>query len=451
MLAIFVLYLDEYFHFRNVGQIYGLYLAFVYFTPILGGFIADQIGFRRAITAGAVMMAIGYGLIAVPLPESPEREQQVLTAEQQYQQVRQQYEARYEAAREAAQAAGVNLDWDEEAPEYDGPARTSRRPLFYLALVILILGNGLFKPNISVMVGNLYPEGSPLKDSAFNIFYMGINIGALAAPLAAAALRNSLGWSWAFGASALGMVFSLLIFQGFRRHILHAEIGRSSESTVQIKPMSAAESRQRITALLIIYLLVIVFWMSFHQNGFTMTLFARDSTGPIFGYQIPPEVFATFNPLFVVAFTPLVVLFWGWRRKHGKEPSTPGKIGIGMVLTALSFALMALAGHAGGNFGRVSPLWLVSSYAVVTTGELCLSPMGLSFCSKVAPPKVRGLMMGCWFGATAVGNYLAGLIEFLWDHWLHSQFFGFLVVTCLLSAFLLRLVLGRLKAATQGA
>jgi POT family proton-dependent oligopeptide transporter len=452
MLAIFVLYLDEYFHFRNVGQIYGLYLAFVYFTPIGGGFIADRIGFRRSITIGAAMMALGYALIAVPLPEPAAQEAKVEAAEQQYDRLHAEYEARYEAAREEAAAQGVPLHWTEQAPEYEGPGRTSGRALFYLALVILVLGNGLFKPNISVMVGNLYPEGSPLKDAAFNIFYMGINVGAFFAPLAAAALRNGLGWSWAFGASSLGMIFSLLIFQGFRRHILHAEIGRSPESTVQVAPMSREETRRRVSALLIIYVIVIVFWMSFHQNGFTMTLLARDNTGPLFGrWQIAPELFAAFNPLFVVTMTPLGVLFWGWRRRRGKEPSTPGKIGIGMVLTAGAFALLALAGRLGADFGRVSPLWLIGAYWVVTIGELCLSPMGLSFCSKVAPPRLRGLMMGCWFGATAVGNYLAGNIEPLWDHWLHSQFFAFLVVMCLIMAVVLRAFLKRLKAATAGA
>jgi POT family proton-dependent oligopeptide transporter len=216
--------------------------------------------------------------------------------------------------------------------------------------------------------------------------------------------------------------------------------------------MSREETRRRVSALLIIYGIVIVFWMSFHQNGFTMTLLARDNMGPLFGrWQIKPELFAAFNPLFVVTMTPLVVLFWGWRRRRGKEPSTPGKIGIGMVLTAAAFGLLALAGHLGADFGRVSPLWLIGSYWVVTIGELCLSPMGLSFCSKVAPPRLRGLMMGCWFGATAVGNYLAGNIEPLWNKWLHSQFFAFLVIMCLIMALVLRAFLKRLKTATASA
>jgi POT family proton-dependent oligopeptide transporter len=449
MLAIFVLYLDEYFHFGNEGRIYGLYLGFVYFTPIFGGWIADRFGFRRTITVGAILMAIGYGLIAVPLPEQPAHEEVVREAEEAYGALVLDYEMRYEAAQQQAQESGQSFHWEESAPEYTGPGRVARRPLFWIALVVLICGNGLFKPNISVMVGNLYPEGSPLKDSAFNIFYMGINIGAFFAPMAAAALRNSLGWSWAFGAAALGMVISLLIFQGFNRYIRQAEIGRGADATVKIEPLPRDQFWRRVSALMIIFAIVIVFWMSFHQNGFTMTLWARDSTGPLLGkWTISPELFATFNPFFVVTMTPVLVWFWGRLRRRGSEPSTPGKMVGGMLLTAAAFAVLGFAGLIGGDFGRVSPFWLIGAYWVVTIGELCLSPMGLSFVSKVAPPTVRGLMMGCWFGATAIGNLLAGFIEPFWDHWRHSGFFFFLVSACVVMAFVLRAFLGRLKAAT---
>lgn len=450
MLGIFTLYLDEYFHFTNKGEIYGNYLMFVYFTPILGGWIADRMGFRRTILTGAVLMAIGYTLIAVPLPEKPDIEARVAAAEQVHQQNVADYEARYEQEQQLAEQNDEKFEWHERRPEYEGPGRTSRRALFFAALVVLVAGNGLFKPNISVMVGNLYPEGSPLKDSAFNIFYMGINIGAWAAPLTAAWLRNTVGWSWAFGSAAVGMLFSIIIFQAFRKHIMQAEIGRSAESTVQHVEIDPKESRARIGALVTIFLIVIVFWMSFHQNGFTMTLLARDNMGSLFGWDIPAEVYAAFNPFFVVTLTPLVVLFWKKQREKGREPSTPGKMGIGMLLTAAAFAVLAVASLMGANYIKVNPMWLISSYAVVTLGELCLSPMGLSFVSKVAPPKVRGLMMGCWFGATAIGNKLAGAIEPLWEKWLHSSFFFFLVIMCVIMALVLRMFLGRLKEATAG-
>ena len=443
MLAIFTLYLDEYFHFATPGAIYGGYLAAVYFTPIGGGWIADRfLGFRRTIMVGAVLMAVGYGLLAVKVPESPQVQQQVVAAEQAFQQARTEWQIRSDAAK------AQNLKFEEPAPRYDGPGRHAGRALFFAALLVIILGNGMFKPNISVMVGNLYPEGSALKDSAFNIFYMGINIGAFFAPIAAAALRNTLGWNWAFGAAGVGMLVSLGIFRGFRSLIEHAEIKQTAGSVVQAAELTKSQEWSRILALLAIYAIVILFWMSFHQNGFTMTLWARDSTGPFMGrWQIPAEVFQAANAFFVVTLTPLVLWFWSTLRKRGMEPSTPAKMGIGMLMVAGCFGLLAVAGKVGGDFGRVAPLWLIVAYALVTLGELNVSPMGLAFCSKVAPPRFRGLMMGLWFGATACGNYLAGAVEPLWDKWTHSAFFMFLVVSALVAAGLLAIVLKKVNAA----
>jgi POT family proton-dependent oligopeptide transporter len=444
MLAIFVLYMDEYFHFANPGAIYGGYLALVYFTPIAGGLIADRLlGFRKTIMLGAIFMALGYGLLAVKAPQLPELEQQVVAAERQLQQAREAWQARADAAR----AAGEKFA--EAQPRYQGPGRTAGRPLLFLSLLCLILGNGLFKPNISVMVGNLYEEGNPLKESAFNIFYMGINIGAFFAPIAAASLRNTLGWGWAFAAACVGMGVSLVIFQAFKRFIVHAEIGRHADSLVKGVELSKEQERSRIFALLAIYAIVIFFWMAFHQNGFTMTFWARDATGPLFGFQIPAEVFQAANAFFVVTLTPLVVWFWGSLRRKGKEPSTPAKMGFGMLLTGAAFLVLGFAGTAGGDYGRVSPLWLIAAYCVVTLGELNVSPMGLSFCSKVAPPRFRGLMMGLWFGATACGNYLAGGVEPLWDKWPHSRFFFFLVATSLVAAVILRLALKKVNQASR--
>jgi POT family proton-dependent oligopeptide transporter len=259
-----------------------------------------------------------------------------------------------------------------------------------------------------------------------------------------------MGWWYAFGAASLGMVVSLAIFLSFTRHIAHAEIGRHADSLVKGPELTKRQEWNRIGALLAIYVIVILFWMSFHQNGFTLTLWARDATGPIFGrWQIPAEMFSAANAFFVVALTPLVVWFWSVLRKKGKEPSTPAKIGFGMLLTAAAFAIMGVAGLMGGDFGRVSPFWLIAAYGVVTLGELNLSPMGLSFCSKVAPPRFRGMMMGMWFGATACGNYLSGAVEPLWDQWKHSSFFFFLVACSLFAAVVLRLVLRRINEAAS--
>jgi POT family proton-dependent oligopeptide transporter len=444
LMALFTLYLDEYFHFEDKGPIYGGFIALVYFAPIAGGLAADRLlGFRRTIMAGAVLLAAGYALLAVPYPENPASEARVAAAESVH---RAERDAWMERAREA-KARGQAFP--EEGPKYRGPGRTDGRWLFFLALGVLVAGNGLFKPNISVMVGNLYEEGSPLKDSAFNIFYMGINIGAFTSPLAASWLRNSIGWGAAFGAAAAGMVVSLLTFLTFRRHLAPADARAGPGGAAASAEPAPGEVRGRILALLTVFAIVILFWMSFYQNGFTLTLWARDNTGPLLGDTfISPEVFQSVNPFFIVIFTPPLVALWGWLRRRGREPSTPAKMMIGMVLTAATFGTMALAGMAGGDTGVVSPFWLIGAYWLITGAELCLSPMGLSFVSKVAPRKIRGLMMGGWFGATAIGGYLSGAIEPLWKQLSHSGFFALLVVLSLFAALLLGLALRFLRRAT---
>lgn len=444
MLAIFTLYLDEYFHYPRPGTIYGAFLALVYFTPIVGGVVADRIlGFRKTIILGGLLLALGYGLLSFPLRETPEVEDQIRRAEQKQKENFKKWEQKVlELKNEGKTSVEV-------APKYSGPERKRGRWIFFLGLFVIVCGNGLFKPNISVMVGNLYEEGNPLKDSAFNIFYMGINIGALFAPMAASFLRNKLGWSFAFGAAALGMVMSVLIFQTFKRYIEHAEIAHHKDSIVKNVNLTKKEEKKRIFALLVIYAIVILFWMSFHQNGFTLTFWGRDCTKPFMGYKIPAELFQSINPFFVITLTPIVVFLFKFLRQRNLEPSTPGKMIIGMVLTAISFGIMTLAGIYGGDTGLVSVWWLVSAYAVITLGELCLSPMGLSFCSKVAPPRFRGLMMGGWFAATAIGNYLSGAIEPLWDRLPHSRFFFVLVVCSLFAALLLRVVLKWVNEASK--
>jgi POT family proton-dependent oligopeptide transporter len=444
MLAIFTLYLDEHFHYPHPGTIYGLFLALVYFTPIAGGYIADRIlGFRKTIILGGILMSIGYFLLSVPIKETPQIEQEILKAEQVQKENFKKWEEK------VLQLKGEGKNSEEAAPKYQGPQRKRMRWIFFLGLLMIVLGNGLFKPNISVMVGNLYTEDNPLKDSAFNIFYMGINIGALFAPIVASFLRNNFGWSYAFGAAALGMILSILTFQGFKRYIEHAEISSHKDSLVKDVNLTKAEEKKRIYSLLTIYAIVILFWMSFHQNGFTLTFWGRDCTKPFMGYKIPAELFQSINPFFVIFLTPLVVSFFKYLRKKNLEPSTPGKMMIGMLLTATSFLIMTIAGLAGGDTGMVSVFYLVFAYAVITLGELCLSPMGLSFCSKVAPPRFRGLMMGGWFAATAIGNYLSGAIEPLWNKLPHSRFFFLLVISSLFAALLLRLVLKSVNEASK--
>ena len=377
-------------------QIYGLYIAFVYFTPLFGGILADRVlGYGRTIIIGGVAMMLGHILLAF------------------------------------------------EAIE-----------MFYGGLIALIIGNGLFKPNISTMVGNLYRDNPELKDSGFNIFYMGINIGAFISPLIATWMKNSYGWHFAFGAAGIGMLISLIVFLGTRRFTSAGERAPETAVKVQTSPAERKSEGLRVQALFILYAVVILFWMAFHQNGSTLNFWARDNTLPLFGidFEKRAEITQAINPFFVVVFTLfLVVPFWRWLRKRGKEPSTPTKIMLGMLLTALAFAVMGFAGLSGGDAGRVSALWLVSGYGVVTLGELCLSPMGLSVVSKLAPARHAGVFMGLWFVATAIGNYLSGAIGGFWDDWPHSQFFFFLTGSSLVAAFILWRVLGRLDAAMRSA
>ncbi|NOX90697.1 MAG: peptide MFS transporter [Calditrichaeota bacterium] len=400
MLAVFTLYMDEVFHWSDAykGQVYGIYLAFVYFTPIAGGWIADRyLGYRNTIKIGAVVMGLGYTLLAL---------------------------------------SNLGRVW-----------------LFFIALAVIVIGNGLFKANISVLVGNLYEPGSPQKDAGYNIFYMGINLGAFIAPLAATVLHKVFGnYQSAFAASAIGMLLSLIVFEVWRNKYMHADhasaAGKADES-VREKRVDPSIEKERIFALLTIFAIVIFFWMAFHQNGFALTLFAKRSV--VHSEWLKPETFATFNPLFILILTPLIVTFWNWLNKRGMEPSTPAKIGMGMFISAAAMVIMVVASKMGGDAdaNNMSPWWLISTYFVITIGELCLSPMGLSFVSKVAPQRMRGLMMGGWFGATAIGNYLSGFIGGFYNTLTHTQFFAILTVLLLISALMVRIFLRRLEHATR--
>ncbi|RPH94810.1 MFS transporter [candidate division KSB1 bacterium] len=385
MLSILALYMNESLGFstKTVGLIYGAYIALVYFTPVFGGLVADRwLGFSRSILIGAVFMAGGYFLLAFP-----------------------------------------------------------PLPMFFAGLLCIIIGNGMFKPNISTLLGNLYHDVPEKRDAAYNIFYMGINIGAFFSPFVAAYMRNTFGWGYAFAAAGVGMIVSFVLFVALRKYTVEGENKAQVSGASGEVVLTKAQERARITALMLVFGIVIIFWMAFHQNGFTLTFWARDATAT----NLSPELSQAFNPFFVVAFTPLLVWFWTRLRRRSKEPSTAAKIGIGMLLTAAAFTIMTGAALSGGDTGRVSIAWLVSAYAVITLGELCLSPMGLSLVNKLAPARMRGLLMGGWFAATAIGNYLSGFVGSFWDDMPHSSFFMILVVCSVGAAGLLLLVLKRIR------
>jgi POT family proton-dependent oligopeptide transporter len=386
---------------HNAAQILGLYLGFVYFTPFFGGIIADRwLGYRASIYGGGLLLAAGYFLLGVDH----------LTA-------------------------------------------------FFGGIALVVLGNGLFKPNISTMVGKLYPAGDPRLDSAYTIFYMGINIGAFISPLTATMLINYFragtfdAYHVAFSAAGVGMIISVITFALLRRWVAGEDRPTAAAPAIDAAEVPPAVQRHRHLALLIIFMVVILFWMAFKQNAGTFNLWFKDHTARtpepwlrsaiesvgLERYLLDAEgmlgktLQSMINPFFVIAFSPLMVWFWSNLRKRGIEPPTPGKVALGMLLTACAFSLMMSAGLSGGDTGRVSGAYLVGAYAILTLGELCLSPMGLSLVSKLAARRQRSMWMGGWFAATAIGGYLSGAIGGLWDEWAHSTFFAFLAGSSLVA------------------
>lgn len=542
MLAIFVLFLQAKYGFayETAAQYFGIFLAFVYFMPLVGGIIADKVlGYGKTISLGMIVMFVGYLLIALP------------------------------------------SSWSVETPR-------NGLPLVIGGLAVISLGTGLFKGNLQALVGNLYdadPKYDKYRSLGFNIFYMGINVGAMFAPTAAQAVSNfmlkgsnltysgaipklahnflegtitpaetteltrlageqaaftgdltqfsnyyinelSNAYHWAFGVACISLVASMLIFWGFRKYYKAADMtekqkAASAEHKDEVVHMSKEETRKRMTALGLVMFVVIFFWMAFHQNGAAMTAFARDYTQDtvskgtniwfdlfgllpialsvlglvlffmkknaralrigglvmfaafaviaffrISGYpdevKFTPQMFQHFNPFFIVAITPIIVGLFSWMAKKGIEPSDPKKIGIGMIITAIGFTVLvvgslSLAGMAPGDIGEtrvdsafaVSPYWLISTYFILTIAELFLSPIGLSFVSKVAPPQYKGLMQGAWLAATAIGNYGVALVGILWNKLQLWQFWGLLVVFCILAAIFIFSILKRLENATK--
>jgi POT family proton-dependent oligopeptide transporter len=406
MAAVFMLYMKDEgnghpFLQENASIINGLYLGTVYFTPFFGGLLADQKwGYRLSILVGAVVMGLGQFLLGVDQIAS-----------------------------------------------------------FFAGLVCLVIGNGLFKPNISTLVGKLYPANDPRLDNAYTLFYMGINLGAFAAPLIAGFIRVRYGYHAAFASAGAGMGLSLLIFLPWQHYLVFTP--NDPKQAVPDPYVPPAVQTERHIALVVIFVLVAVFWMAFKQNANTFPLWAKESTDRtppdwlsgatwlLDKGQFAPEYFSSINPLFVILFSPVLVSVWAFLRVRGWEPSTPAKVGLGMVLAAGAFGLLALGGLAGGDIPgtRVSMAYLVGAYAILTVGELCLSPMGLSLVSKLAAPRQRSAWMGGWFVATAVGGYLSGLIGAWWDHLPHSRFFFFLTLTSLGAFAILCLFFRRLRAA----
>jgi len=405
LMAILVLYMDKVLGWSDSrkGDYFGLFLGLCYFVPLLGGWLGDKIlGQIRTVRAGAFLMALGYVGLAV-----------------------------------------------------SGPGRVTT---FYVGLVLIGLGTGIFKVNMAVLVGNLYTGRSHLKDAGYNIFYMGVNLGAMVAPLIAT-VNNAVFHSYnlSFWIAAVGMVFALIIFRAGEPHIRPMDSRLGSRGTAPAKaaegaapsPARAApdkkEEGQRIATLVILFLIVIFFWIAFYQNFFGLTLFAERSTVVL--SWLRPETYQFFEPFFIVALTPLLLALFSRLNRAGKEPSTPVKILLGMLIMSLAMIVMVWAALAGGNGDRniMSPAWLIGTYFFVTLAEILISPMGQSFVSKVAPPRIAGLMMGGWFAATAAGSYGSGMLGKFYSRLPHDQFFLFLAVLMAMAAVLVAVFLKKLR------
>lgn len=397
MLALFTLYLQDKaegfgWTAAQATTLRANYLGAVFFSPIVGGWLADRyLGYRRAVMIGGAFFIAGHLLLAFPSIQ-----------------------------------------------------------VVYAALVCLVIGNGLFKPNVSTIVGNLYPKGSHLRDRAYNIFYMGINLGATLGPIVVEFVHAKWGFHPAFAVAAVGMAISVLTLVVFRKDVEPGDrvpggTKEDIEDASPPTPIDAVPEGRRIFALIVVYAVSVVFWMLFFQNGSTLTYFANDNTAWSFSGIISNAI----EPFFVIAFSLPLVALWKALDRRGIEPATTTKIVAGMFLMALAYFVMIFAGRAGGDTGKVSPWWLIGCYALMGLAEITLSPMALSLVSKVAPARVRGLMMGLWFVATGLGGKLTQ-IGVYWTEWKHSTFFAVLAAMSLATALLLVVVLKPLKRAMPG-
>ena len=367
MRSLLVYYMIKHLQFtqERSSEIYGLYTGFVYFTPLFGGMLADRLfGQRRTVILGGVLMAIGHFLMAF-------------------------------------------------------------ESLFFFALIFLILGNGAFKPNISTQVGALYPVGDHRRDRAFSIFYMGINLGAFFSPLICGTLGEKVGYPWGFGAAGVGMVIGLLVYLWGQKHLAPDLIMQKKGSIEQrsSEPMTR-EDWLKIGAIFVMMALSIVFWSVYEQQGNTMALWADANTDRmILGWEMPASWFQSFNPLMIFILVPVLNMFWGWQDRHGKEPSSVAKMGIGCILLAVAFLVLIPPARELAVSPKASLWWLTVCAFVLTIGEVYLSPIGLSLVTKIAPARIVSMMMGVWFLSSFFGNYLSGYLGSYWEKMPKENFF----------------------------
>ena len=396
MRALIVLYMIQNLAFsaQKAGNIYGLYTGLVYLTPLIGGYIADKyFGQRKCISAGAMFMVLGLFLLAF------------------------------------------------------GP-----KNLFLFSLFLMIIANGLFKSNISSVLGILYKDKPEKKDSAFTIFYMGINLGAFFSPLICGTLAIKYGYDYGFASAGIGMLIGLVLYKCLENKLL-GDSGtypiNVNNKNIKLETDNSIDEMCRLKALITLMLFTIPFWICFEQAGSSLTLFAQYQTNRNFmGYEIPTGYFQSLNPLFIILLAPIISSFWGFLRKYAKEPSSVEKFAIALFLISFSFIILAYAGHLSTSH-LVSPLWLVLGYFIMTVAELCLSPIGLSLVTKLAPARFLSLTMGTWFLTSFLGNLIAGIWGGNYETLTPIKLFIGLAVLSLITALILTIFIPNLKKIIQ--
>ena len=396
MSAVYVLYMDKVLDFDDSikGNLYALFLGAAYLFPILGGWLGDKIlGQIQTIRIGSWMMAVGYVLLAL---------------------------------------SGKNA-----------------LSFFYMGLFMVAIGTGIFKVNMSVLVGNLYKDRIELKDAGFNIYYMSVNVGATIGPFAA----NVIGiltdnYNLSFAAAFVGMLLAIAAFEFGKKLLGDVDNFNSGNGNVQERDEIKIEKKefwQRVITLIVLFIIASLFWVPFYQNSFALTLFADRSTTVI--EWLRPESYIIFNAFFIILLTPPMLLLFSRMRRANMEPSTPVKIFYGLLIMGIAMFVMVWASLSGGNQDQniMSPLWLISTYFFITIAEIMISPMGQSYVSKVAPPQIQGLMMGGWFGATALGSMSSGIFGKFYSDMAHHQYFLLLGGLSIFAAVLVLIFMKKLK------
>ncbi len=325
---------------------------------------------------------------------------------------------------------------------------------FYTGLILIISGVGCLKPNISTMVGGLYKQGDPRRDSGFIIFYIGINIGAAIAPLLVGYIGEVYGWHYGFGLAGIGMLIGQGVYLWGQKHL--KDVGNfipapKIEGTKTRKPLTKIE-KDRVIVLLISFLIVIVFWAAYEQAGGLMNIYTHDKINrEIFGFEIPASLFQSVPAIFVIIFGTIVASFWSKRQLKGKESSSLFKMAIGTMVMGTGFLMMTGAAIEAQDGAKAMLIWLILSYLLQVIGELSISPVALSFITKLAPLKYASIMMGVYFAATGLGNKLAGLVGEFATHAGELEVFTGIFIFCLLFGLLLLVFFKKLKTLTHGA